>query len=137
MSGVWRWVSDQRFGREVGSQPVHPRAPQAILLAAPPERAPPQILDVVQEGRQGRRVGWLGVIAEETATHLSQPSPCAGGALPLSYGSVRAHLTTKSPAFPQLRRCGQRNALPFPPGPDSERAANFPPALGEIWGSTF
>jgi hypothetical protein len=30
---------------------------------------------VVQEGRQGRRVGWHGVIAEEPANHLSQPSP--------------------------------------------------------------
>ena len=71
-------MSDQRFGQEVCRQPVDPWPRGAVLLAAPPQRAPPQVHHVVAEGRQGRAVGRYGVIAEEAAHHLPEPSPQLG-----------------------------------------------------------
>jgi len=41
--------------------------------------------------------------------------PCEGSALPLSYAPCWAHLCTKSPANPQLRRFWQQNAKIQPP----------------------
>ena len=45
-----------------------------VLLAAPPKRAPPEVGDMVAEGRERATVGRHGVVVEEAA---ARPAPAS------------------------------------------------------------
>src|SRR4029077_6456860 len=66
-------VEDPGFGEPLVCErpnllPGHP-----VFLAAPPERTPPEIDDVVAEGHEGADFGRRGVVVGEAADHLLEP----------------------------------------------------------------
>src|SRR5258706_2184243 len=61
----------------VGGDLLDPLPRRAILLAATPQGAQ-QALDVVVEGAECRKVGWHGMVREESPHDLRQPSPLFG-----------------------------------------------------------
>src|SRR5271165_2825980 len=50
-------VEEARFGEPMIGELPDPLPGHAVLLAAPPERAPPEVRDVAAEGREGAAVG--------------------------------------------------------------------------------
>lgn len=69
----WPWVKDARGREPRGSNPRHASPRQAISLAATPERAPPQIGDVVAERRQRAPIRRHRVVGEVAGHHRTQP----------------------------------------------------------------
>src|SRR6516164_3046940 len=66
-------MKDDRF-REPGLRPLrHPYPRDAILVAATPQRAPPEVDDMVPEHGQCTGVGWHCVIAEVATNDVPQP----------------------------------------------------------------
>src|SRR6516165_10695349 len=90
------WMKDGRF-REPGIRQLrHPFPRGAILLAATPQRAPPEVGDVVPKDVQGTTVGRHCVVVEVTADYRAEPFPLRGDRqvhAPSQYG----------PDLPQLR----------------------------------
>ena len=74
-------MKDRRFRKPVVRQLGHPCPRDPILLAATPQRAPPEVGDVVPERVQCSGVGWHGVIIEVAADDPPQPSPLVGDRL--------------------------------------------------------
>src|SRR5215813_2066359 len=73
-------MKDDRF-REPGLRPLrHPYPRDAILVAATPQRAPPEVDDMVLEHGQCTGVGRHCVIAEVATNDVPQPFPLSGGA---------------------------------------------------------
>src|SRR6516225_8638767 len=71
-------MKDDRF-REPGLRPLrHPYPCDAILVAATPQRAPPEVDDMVPEHGQCTGVGWHCVIAEVATNDVPQPFPLIG-----------------------------------------------------------
>src|SRR5215468_5635553 len=71
-------MKDDRY-REPGLRPLrHPYPRDAILVAATPQRAPPEVDDMVQEHGQCTGVGWHCVIAEVATNDVPQPFPLIG-----------------------------------------------------------
>src|SRR5262249_44553532 len=71
-------MKDDRF-REPGLRPLrHPYPRDAILVAATPQRAPPEVDDMVPEHGQCMGVGRHGVIAEVATNDVPQPFPLIG-----------------------------------------------------------
>src|SRR6516225_3835089 len=71
-------MKDDRF-REPGLRPLrHPYPRDAILVAATPQRAPPEVDDMVPEHGQCTGVGWHCVIAEVATNDVPQPFPLIG-----------------------------------------------------------
>ncbi len=71
-------MKDSRLGNPVGGQLVHPLPREAILLAAPPQRAQPSALHVVVECSQRSSVSRYCVVGKEASDHLLDPSPLLG-----------------------------------------------------------
>src|SRR5215813_14272271 len=71
-------MKDDRF-REPGLRPLrHPYPRDAILVAATPQRAPPEVDDMVPEHGQCTGVGRHCVIAEVATNDVPQPFPLIG-----------------------------------------------------------
>src|SRR5262245_2222960 len=68
-------MEDDRLGKPVVRQLGHPRPRDPILLAATPQRAPPQVSDVMPEYLQCSVIGRHCVIVEVAADDLPQPFP--------------------------------------------------------------
>src|SRR5271165_958999 len=66
-------VEEARFGEPMIGELPDPLPGHAVLLAAPPERAPPEVHDVVSERCDGSHVGRDGVVVEEAGDHLLEP----------------------------------------------------------------
>ena len=64
------WVKDTRLGEPVVRQLADPIPGHPILLAASPERPPPQVGDVVTERRRCPRIRRHGVISKEPGNDL-------------------------------------------------------------------
>src|SRR3954453_16326178 len=86
------WVSDGETFTRPGVKEVrsgepgighlrHPRPCEPVFLAAPPQRAPPQVGHVVAEGHDGTAVRWHRMITKVAADHLPQPAPLDGDRL--------------------------------------------------------
>src|SRR5215472_3387387 len=74
-------MKDDRF-REPGLRPLrHPYPRDAILVAATPQRAPPEVDDMVPEHGQCTGVGRHCVIAEVATNDVPQPFPLIGEGL--------------------------------------------------------
>ena len=69
------WVKDTRLGEPVVRQLADPLPGRPILLAASPERPPPQIGDMVTERRQCPRICRHRVVRKEPGHNLPQPFP--------------------------------------------------------------
>src|SRR3954449_1129158 len=59
----------------------HPGPCEPVFLAAPPQRAPPQVGHMVAEGHEGTTVGWHRMMGKVAADHLRQPAPLDGDRL--------------------------------------------------------
>ena len=71
-------MKDAGLGEPVVGDPRDLLPCRFVLLAAAPERPPPQVDDMVSEGTQGLTVGWdrmVGVVADDD---LLQPLPLDG-----------------------------------------------------------
>jgi hypothetical protein len=74
-------MEDDRFRKPGVHQLRHPCPRDPILLAATPQRAPPEIGDMVPEHVQCESVGWHCVVIEVTANDPLQPVPLLGDRL--------------------------------------------------------
>src|SRR3974390_478752 len=71
-------MKDGRF-REPGLRQLrHPFPRGAILLAATPQRAPPEVAGGVRKDVQGTTIGRHGVVVEVTADYRAEPFPLRG-----------------------------------------------------------
>src|SRR3982750_1614327 len=86
------WVSDGetfprpggkevRWGEPGIGQLRHPRPCEPVFLAAPPQRAPPQVGHMMAEGHEGTAVRWHCMIGKVAVDHLRQPAPLDGDRL--------------------------------------------------------
>src|SRR5215475_4929827 len=71
-------VKDTRLGEPVGGEPLHSLPCEAVLLAAPPQRAQPDARHIIVECSQCRAVGRHGMVGEEASDHLLEPGPLLG-----------------------------------------------------------
>ena len=71
-------MKDLRLRKPVGGQAVHPLPREAILLAAPTQRAQPNAFHMIVESSQCRAIGWHCMVGEEASDHLLDPSPLLG-----------------------------------------------------------
>jgi hypothetical protein len=71
-------MKDAGFGKEVVSQLLDPCPRRAVLLTAPPKRAPPESSDMDTEGRKCREVGRHCMVTIEAGDDLPQPHPLPG-----------------------------------------------------------
>src|SRR4051794_28993219 len=97
-------MEDDRFGKPRVRQLRHPLPREPTLLAATPQRAPPEVGDMVPERVQCTRIGRHGVIVEVAAHDPLQPSPLLGDrlvhALPqlvLDHPQLRLHAVPPAP----------------------------------------
>src|SRR3954454_23843327 len=74
-------VKEGRSGEPGIGQLRHPRPCEPVFLAAPPQRAPPQVGHMVAEGHEGTAVRWHRLIGKVAADHLRQPAPLDGDRL--------------------------------------------------------
>ena len=74
-------MKDRRFREPVVHQLRHSCPREPILLAATPQRAPPEIGDMVPERVQSTSVGRHGVVVEVAADDMPQPFPLYGDRL--------------------------------------------------------
>src|SRR4029078_13735578 len=74
-------VKEVRSGEPGIGQLCHPRPGEPVFLAAPPQRAPPQVGHMVAEGHEGAAVRWHRVISKVAVDHLRQPAPLDGNRL--------------------------------------------------------
>jgi hypothetical protein len=75
---VWPGMKDARFGEPVVRQFRHPLPRRAIFLAAPLERAPPEVENVMAEGHECATVGRNRMIVEEAGDDLLEPFAMVG-----------------------------------------------------------
>src|ERR1700751_3263766 len=68
-------MKNARLGEPGTRDPLDPRPRHMVLLAAAPERAPPEINDVVAERAKCARVRGYCVVREVAAHHLPKPFP--------------------------------------------------------------
>src|SRR5947209_4447585 len=80
-ASAWPRMEDDRFRKPDGSQLCHPCPRQPILLAATPQRASPEVGDMVPERVQCTRIGRHGMIVEVAAHDPLQPFPLIGDRL--------------------------------------------------------
>src|SRR5215218_1163186 len=74
-------VKEVRSGEPGIGQLRHPRPCEPVFLAAPAQRAPPQVGHMVAEGHEGTAVRWHRMISKVAADHLPQPAPLDGDRL--------------------------------------------------------
>src|SRR5262245_48203264 len=74
-------MKDFRSREPIVREPPHSFPREGMLLTAPPQRAQPKALDVIQERFQRVPVGWDGVIGEKPSDDLLEPSPLFGDRL--------------------------------------------------------
>src|SRR6516165_12123622 len=100
------WMKDGRF-REPGIRQLrHPFPRGAILLAATPQRAPPEVADMVPKDVQCTTVGRHCVVVEVAADYRAKPFP--------QRGDRQVHAPSQYvPDLPQLRPHAVRPGLPF------------------------
>ena len=70
---VGPWVKDAWFGKIVLRQPLHPFERGEVFLAAPPERAPPELPNALAENPQRRVVRRHCEVVEEAVQNLAEP----------------------------------------------------------------
>src|SRR3954466_5098361 len=86
------WVSDGETFTRPGMKEVrsgepgighlrHPGPCEPVFLAAPPQRAPPQVGHMVAEGHDGTAVRWHRMVSKVAVDHLPQPAPLDGDRL--------------------------------------------------------
>src|SRR3954464_13583724 len=68
-------VKEVRSGEPGIGQLRHPRPCEPVFLAAPPQRAPPQVGHMVAEGHDGTTVRWHRMVSKVAVDHLRQPAP--------------------------------------------------------------
>src|SRR5262249_2872693 len=94
-------MEDARFREPVVRQLRHPCPRKPSLLAATPQRAPPEVSDMVSEDVQCPGVGRHGVVVEVAADDLSQPLPLFGDRLVHAFPHpLFNHLELRSHAVP-------------------------------------
>src|SRR3954467_4749903 len=71
-------VKDVRSGEPGIGHLRHPPPCAPVFLAAPPQRAPPQVGHMVAEGHKGTAVRWHRMISKVAADPLRQPAPRGG-----------------------------------------------------------
>src|ERR1700752_776192 len=71
-------MEDDRFRKPVVHQLRPPFPCHPVLLPTMPQRAPPEVGDMVQEYMQCLGVGWHCVVVEVAADDLPQPLPLLG-----------------------------------------------------------
>jgi hypothetical protein len=71
-------MKDAGFWEPIIGQLLNPCPRETILLAASPERPPPEARDVGTKGRECAKVGRHRVIIEEAGNDLPQPQPLFG-----------------------------------------------------------
>src|SRR4051812_43112841 len=74
-------MKDARLGEPVSGHLHYPRPRRGVLLAATPQRAPPQVSDVVAERPQASAVRRHAMVGEVAGNHLLQPTPLDGDRL--------------------------------------------------------
>jgi hypothetical protein len=74
-------MKDLGLRENVIGQLRHPIPREAILLAAAPQRAQPEALDMVTEGAECRKVGRHGMVGKVTPKDLRQSTALFGGRL--------------------------------------------------------
>src|SRR5271168_867137 len=74
-------MKDARSREPVVRQFLHPLNRHPVPLAASPERASPEVADVVAEGLQCPKIRRNRVVVEESRDNLRQPSPLFGDRL--------------------------------------------------------
>ena len=74
-------VKDVRSGEPGIGHLRHPGPCEPVFLAAPPQRAPPQVGHMVAEGHKGTAVRWHRMISKVAVDHLRQPAPLDGDRL--------------------------------------------------------
>src|SRR3954470_22545527 len=74
-------VKEVRSGEPGIGQRRHPRPCEPVFLAAPPQRAPPQVGHMGGEGHEGTAFRWHRMISKVAAHHLRQPAPLDGDRL--------------------------------------------------------
>jgi hypothetical protein len=94
-------MKDAWFGEPIIGQLLNPGPREAILLAASPERPPPETRDVGPEGRECAKVRRHCVVVEEAGDDLPEPMPLLGYRLvhsvshfPLDLLELRRHAVT-------------------------------------------
>lgn len=65
-------------GQPAVDDAAHLRPRRAVPVASAPERAPPEVADVMLEGAPRRDAGGQGVVIVPAGDHASQPSPLVG-----------------------------------------------------------
>ena len=71
-------MKDARLGKPLVCELRHPVPYHAIFLTAPLERTPPEIENMVAEGREGPAVGRHRVVVEEAADNVLKPLALIG-----------------------------------------------------------
>src|SRR5436309_6352198 len=99
-------MEDGRFREPSIRQLCHSFPGGAILLAATPQRAPPEVADMVPKDVQGTTVGRHCVVVEVAADYLAKPFPLGG--------DRQVHAPSQYVLdLPQLRPHAVRPGLPF------------------------
>jgi hypothetical protein len=99
-------MEDARCREKVGGQLLDALPRDAILLAAPPQRAPPEADRVKPEGPECRKVRWHRVVGKKPGDDLLQPLPLLGDwlvhappQLPLDLLKLCPHAVSPSPSL--------------------------------------
>src|SRR5215831_3251495 len=99
-------MKDNRLREPGVGQLRHPFPRDPILLAATPQRAPPEVGDMVPENVECTAIGRRCEVVEVAADDLSEPFPLCGDRL--------VHAPTQLPLdLPQLRSHAVRSGIPF------------------------
>src|ERR1700691_1371302 len=75
---TWPWMKDAGFGEPLVLKFRHLRPYRAVFLTATPERAPPDVEDIVPERCDGPIVRRHRMVVEEAPDARCQPSPLIG-----------------------------------------------------------
>jgi hypothetical protein len=74
-------MKDFGLREKIIGQRRHPFPREAVLLAAAPQRAQPEALDMADEGAECRVVSRHGMVGEVAPNNLRQPTPLFGDRL--------------------------------------------------------
>src|SRR6516225_30375 len=97
-------MENDRFREKVVRQLRHPCPRDPILLAASPQRAPPEVSHMMPEHAECTRIGRHRVIVEVATEDLPQPFPLLGALLPQMKVKPRKLKVSGVPSPRRLRR---------------------------------
>src|SRR5215472_17004667 len=90
-------MKDARRGKPISDQLRHAIPCESAFLAAPPERAPPEIGHIVPERRERPAIGRDRIVSEVTSHDLPQPFPLLGDRLMHSTQELRLNVPQLAP----------------------------------------